>query len=109
MDIPLTTAVQTLREELLEAAKQGEGAEITFEVGPIEMEFEVEFRKDVRAKTGFAAWIATAEAEAGVERGRTQRVAFTLTPRTRDGKDVSIKGGRQIETDPEAFSGHLGR
>ncbi|MFL1379769.1 trypco2 family protein [Nocardiopsis protaetiae] len=109
MDIPLTTAVQTLREELLEAAKQGEGAEITFEVGPIEMEFEVEFRKDVRAKTGFAAWIATAEVEGGVERGRTQRVAFTLTPRTRDGKDVSITSGRRVDTGPEAFSGHLGR
>ncbi|WP_263101896.1 trypco2 family protein [Kitasatospora sp. DSM 101779] len=81
MEIGLADAVDAVREELLEAASRGEGQPLSFEVGPIEMEFEIELRAEAKAGGKFKAWVVSAEAEAGVSRGRTHRVAFTLTPR----------------------------
>ncbi|MFC6987093.1 trypco2 family protein [Streptomyces cirratus] len=79
----MADAVAAVRDELLEAAARGAGQEINFAVGPVEMEFEVELRADAKAKAGFRVWAVTAETEAGLSRGRTHRVSFTLTPGTR--------------------------
>ncbi|MFI8350408.1 trypco2 family protein [Streptomyces sp. NPDC085596] len=91
MDIPLVDAVAAVRDELLEAAERaGNDPQVVFAVGPVEMEFEVELRADAKAKAGFKLWAVGAETEAGVSRGRTHRVSFTLTPRRADGTDVLV-------------------
>jgi hypothetical protein len=70
VDIELADAVAVVRDELVEAAWRGRGQPVGFVVGPIEMEFTVELRADVKAKAGFKAWVlASAEVEAGVSRG----------------------------------------
>nr|WP_237683548.1 trypco2 family protein [Nocardiopsis sinuspersici] len=107
----LTDAVRTLRDELTEAVEEAEtqAPDITFTVGPIQMEFEVQFRADAKAKGGFSAWIATGSLEAGAGRTSTHRVAFTLTPHNAahsDG-DVSISSTRQDtgdDTPPPDFT-----
>ncbi|MEV8097635.1 trypco2 family protein [Kitasatospora sp. NPDC085879] len=90
MEIGLADAVDAVREELLEAAARGAGQSLSFEVGPIEMEFEIELRAEAKAGGKFKAWVVSAETEAGVSRGRTHRVAFTLTPRGADAAKVNI-------------------
>ncbi|MED7949257.1 trypco2 family protein [Kitasatospora sp. NPDC058406] len=92
MDIPLVDAVAAVRDELLEAVARGAGQDVVFAVGPVEMEFEVELRADARAKAGFRLWAVGAETEAGVSRGRTHRVSFTLTPRAAHGGDLLVSG-----------------
>jgi len=109
MEIELADAVAVVREELLEAARRGVGQGIVFEVGPIEMEFAVELRVDATAKTGFKAWVMTADVEAGVARGRTHRVMVTLTPKRPDGGDVLISGEADQAPGPGDISGHVGR
>ena len=109
MELRLADAVRTLREELDQAAAQAEGQGLTFTVGPIQMEFEVQFQVDARAKGGFAAWIVTGEAEAGAGRTSTHKVSFTLTPReaSRPNGDVSIGSthhGAERDTPPPAFT-----
>ena len=96
MHIRLAEAVQTLRDELNQAAEQAEDQGLTFKVGPIQLEFEVQFRADAKAKGGFSAWIATGEVEAGGGRTSTHKVSFTLTPHNTahpDG-DVAINSTR---------------
>jgi len=93
MDIPLVDAVAAVRDELLAAARAGgEHPDLVFAVGPVEMEFEVELRADAKAKAGFKIFAVGAEAEAGVSRGRTHRVSFTLTPRAANGADLLVHG-----------------
>lgn len=109
MEIRLSDAVQTLRDELDQAAEQARDQGLTFKVGPIQMEFEVQFRADAKAKGGLSAWIATGEVEAGAGRTNTNKVAFTLTPHNAaqpDG-DVSINSTRRHTgeaTPPPAFT-----
>ncbi|MEU2628538.1 trypco2 family protein [Kitasatospora sp. NPDC007106] len=90
MEIGLADAVDAVRKELLEAAARGADQPLSFEVGPIEMEFEIELRAEAKAGGKFKAWVVSAETEAGVSRGRTHRVAFTLTPRGTDSAKVNI-------------------
>ncbi|MFI9342157.1 trypco2 family protein [Streptomyces sp. NPDC052773] len=90
--IELADAVAALRDELLAAHARGAGAEIAFDVGPIEMEFAVELRHDAKGNGGFKAWVVTAGAEASAGRTRTHRVTVTLTPRRADGRDLPIHG-----------------
>ncbi|WP_304454576.1 trypco2 family protein [Nocardiopsis sp. YSL2] len=92
MELRLTDAVRTLREELTEAVEEAEAQspDMTFTVGPVQMDFEVQFRVDGKAKGKLSAWIASGEIEAGASRTRTHRVSFTLTPRPKDTPDGDV-------------------
>ncbi|MDT9682806.1 trypco2 family protein [Streptomyces sp. TRM76323] len=108
MDIGLGDAVAALRDDLMEAVRRGEGREVTFDVGPIEMEFLVELRQEARAKAGFRAWVVTADAEGAAARGRSHRIMVTLTPRRGGGpvrisaQDRDLPGGEAPEDEVRA-------
>lgn len=106
MEIELAAAVAALRDELTEAAACGNGQGIIFQVGPIELEFTVELRQDVKAKAGFRAWVVSGDGEAGMARGRTHRVKVALTPQGPDG-DVLIHRRRLTAPGPGDVSGRI--
>jgi hypothetical protein len=83
--IELAEAVEAVRDGLLAAAARGADRELRFELGPIQMEFTLEVRRDARAKGGVKAWVIDAGAEAGSAIGRTHKVSFTLTPKPAEG------------------------
>ncbi|MFI5591669.1 trypco2 family protein [Amycolatopsis sp. NPDC051758] len=105
MDVELTDAVAALRDELIAAAAKGVGAGVGFVVGPIELEFGVELKKDAKLKTGFKAWVVSGDAEVGVAHARTHRVRITLTPKTETGEDILISGSPR--SGPGDVSGHI--
>ncbi|GAA1262481.1 hypothetical protein GCM10009665_60170 [Kitasatospora nipponensis] len=105
LDIGLADAVAAVRDELLEAAARGAGTDVAFTVGPVEMEFEVELRADAKASGKFRVWAVSAEAGAGVSRGRTHRISFTLTPRNTDGTDLLIRGAADGPRGPGNVTG----
>jgi NTP-dependent ternary system trypsin peptidase co-occuring protein len=107
MEIELADAVAALRDELLEAAARGAGHGLAFTVGPVQLEFAVELRADVKAKAGFKAWVVTGEAEGGVGRSRTHRVAVTLTPQRPGGGDLLVHGDAERSAGPGDVSGHI--
>lgn len=108
VEIELTAAVQALRDELLTAAAAGVDEDIQFAVGPIGLEFAVEFRTSATAKTGFKAWVVSADADASVNRARTHKVTMTLTPHDRAGGDLLVgEAGRAAG--PGDVSTHVGR
>jgi hypothetical protein len=109
VEIELADAVAAVRDELVAAAARGVGQAIAFAVGPIEMEFAVELRADAHAKAGFKAWVVSGEVAAGVERGRTHRVVFTLTPKQPGGGDLLISGRPEQAYGPGDVSEHVGR
>ncbi|GAA4824551.1 trypco2 family protein [Streptomyces ziwulingensis] len=110
-ELELAAAVQLVRAELLRAAADAADEELRFAVGPIGMEFTVELRRDVRAKTGFKAWVVSADVDGGAGRTRTHKVSLTLTPTRPDGTSVEISrdlpapenGGRRPADDESAL------
>ncbi|MFJ8645856.1 trypco2 family protein [Streptomyces sp. NPDC093546] len=96
-DIELTEAVRALRDELAAAAVAADGERIRFEVDDITLEFEVELRRDAKAKAGFKAWVVSGDLEGSAGKRRTQRVSLTLKA-----KDVTTGGSVRIGNDREA-------
>ncbi|MFC8045333.1 trypco2 family protein [Nocardia sp. NPDC057353] len=108
MEIELADAVEVVRNELYAAvARRGE-PDIEFVVGPVELSFELELRRDAKAKLGFKAWVVTGDVEAGAVKTKRHRVAITLTPRVHSGDDVRV-GGDHFELGPERSTSPIGR
>jgi NTP-dependent ternary system trypsin peptidase co-occuring protein len=108
MEIELADAVAALRDELVDAAARGVASGLSFVVGPIELEFAVELKRDAKIKTGFKAWVVSADAEGGIAHGRTHRVKMSLTPKSADGGDVLVSGPNdRATTDPGDVSEHI--
>lgn len=97
--VELADAVEAVRDGLIAAAGRADGRPLRFELGDIEMEFNVEVRRDARAKGGVKAWVVDVGAETGASRGRTHRVSFTLKPTHADGS-----GDWRIAADGEGRS-----
>ncbi|MFE9405829.1 trypco2 family protein [Streptomyces sp. NPDC006530] len=80
--IELADAIESVREQLIEAAARAAGEPLVFELGDIQMEFTFELRKERRGGLKARAWVVEAGADAGRVTGRTHRVSFTLKPHT---------------------------
>jgi hypothetical protein len=109
MEIELAKAVASVRDELLTAAAQDLGSEVEFMVGPIELEFVVELRRDAKLKTGFKAWVVSADAEGSVTKASTHKVKLTLTPRKPGGGDLLVAGDVTRPSGPGDVPGRIER
>ncbi|WP_328910855.1 hypothetical protein OG230_15810 [Streptomyces sp. NBC_00234] len=79
--IELADAVESIRNQLIDAATRATGRPVSFEVGDIHMEFTLELRKEAKGGTKVKAWVVEAGADASRATAHTHKVAFTLTPR----------------------------
>jgi hypothetical protein len=100
VDIGLGDAVAALRDEVVDAVARRSEDEVEFAVGPIELEFGVELRRDAKVKSGFKAWVVSADGEGGVAHARTHKIKVTLVPRRANGDDVLVAGDRQRSEGP---------
>ena len=100
--IELADAVQTIRDELLTAARRSAGQDVVFELGDIQMEFTVEIRKEIKAGARVKAWVVDAGADGTRTDSRTHKVSFTL--RAQDARTgAPVKGGNDTEGSVAAF------
>jgi hypothetical protein len=80
LDVPLASAIEVLRSELVEAVRAGGGEEIQFALGPVELELAVAVEKKVEGQAGIKFWLVSAGGGAGRSSGTTHTVRLTLTP-----------------------------
>ncbi len=91
--IDLGEAIRSLRAELSSAMAQGEGQDLRFRVGPVELEFDVQVSREAGAEGGVKFWVVSAGAKATTGTATTHRVKIALQPQTADGKDVAVSQG----------------
>ncbi|MER5466834.1 trypco2 family protein [Streptomyces sp. NPDC002668] len=92
-EIGIAEAVEHLRAELV-AAAAGAGVGPRFEVGPVELEFSVEMRKEGKGKAGLKAWVVSAGVDASMSKASVHRVKLVLTP-----KDTTSDDPYHVNTD----------
>ncbi len=99
MSIPIAKVIKSLRHELSQAIADGDGQDLKFELGPVELEFQVEVSMDIEGKTGAKGGVqigvislgeVSGEAAATRSRGTTHTVKLTLNPKTSQGRDVWV-------------------
>ncbi|MCM2413386.1 MULTISPECIES: trypco2 family protein [unclassified Streptomyces] len=102
--IELADAVESIRNQLIDAAARATGRPLAFEVGDIQMEFTLELRKEVKGAARVKAWVVEAGADAARSTGHTHKVAFTLKPR-----DVTTGEAWQIGHEDEGSTARFGQ
>ncbi|MFF2326817.1 MULTISPECIES: trypco2 family protein [unclassified Streptomyces] len=102
--IELADAVESIRNQLIEAAGRATGRPVAFEVGDIQMEFVLELRKEIKGGTKVKAWVVDAGADVSRTTGRTHKVAFTLKPR-----DATTGEPWRIGHEDAGSTAHFGR
>ena len=92
--VELAQVISQLRQELSAAMREGEGEDLRFELGPVELTVAVSKEAGPNAKVRF--WVVELGADAMVASQATQRITLTLDPRRRGvaGKPV-ISGSEQ--------------
>jgi len=93
--IPLADVIASLRAELQRAAADGEGEDLRFKLGDVEIEFDVVVTSggDAGAKASFRVLGVGVEGSVGgkLAQERTQRIKLTLTPATASGGEYVVR------------------
>jgi Trypsin-co-occurring domain 2 len=81
MAVALADVVANLRAELAEAMRAGEGEELRFELGPVEVELTVAVDREAKPGAKVKFWVLELGADATLGSTSTQRIKLTLDPR----------------------------
>ena len=87
----LSQVIVKLREELLEAQKQGEDKDLRFRVEDIEVELQMVAEREGSGKMGVKWWVYNAEAAGKLSSQVTQKLKFKLKPETAEGSDFTVE------------------
>src|SRR3954452_11975714 len=80
VDVPLASAVEALRRELVVALEAGRGEEVRFALGPIELEFQVEVSREAGGEAGIKFWVVALGGKGSRSSGATHTVRLSLSP-----------------------------
>ncbi|HEX4953198.1 MAG TPA: trypco2 family protein [Thermoanaerobaculia bacterium] len=90
--LELATVVGQLRQALWQAARQGEGQEIRFEVETLELELQVVVTREATANAGLKFWVLEAGIGDKELESRVQRVKLVLKPKGKGGGSFEVAG-----------------
>jgi hypothetical protein len=88
--LDLADVLRALRRELSTATTEGKDADVRFELGPIELEFLVDVRRDAGADAGVRFGVVSLGAKGSVESGSAHRVKLALLPKDRSDRSPRV-------------------
>jgi hypothetical protein len=93
--LSLKDTIGAIRRELTESIRAAQGEELRFEVGEIELEFEVEVERTTEGTGGVKFWVVELGGKVGGSSSVTHRVSMHIKPVSSDGAPV-ITGTDQL-------------
>lgn len=94
--IGLKDAIEALRTELSESILVSEGKEVRFEVGEIEMEFQVAIEQTGTGKAGLKFWVVELGGEVTDKTSTTHKIKIPLKPMWKDGRPLMTGDGNKM-------------
>jgi hypothetical protein len=98
MAVELAELIKQLRAELTEAMSAGEGADLRFELGPVELELTVAVDKEATPGAKVRFWVVEVGADIRAASTTTQRINLILDPRRvgEPGRKPLISGAEEL-------------
>ncbi len=88
--IELADLIRQLRAELVAAMAAGEGEQLRFALGPVDLELSVSVQREASGSGKLRFWVAEVGADASLSRTDTQLIRLRLDPQLlRDGVPVT--------------------
>ncbi|WP_017624026.1 trypco2 family protein [Nocardiopsis chromatogenes] len=91
--VGLAEAISGIRSQLQQAMREGEGEELRFTSGPVEIELAVNVDRDASGKVKLTVLPWSVEAGGSAASGTTSRISCTLHPVDGSGSDARISEG----------------
>lgn len=92
MDIPLSDAIQQLRDELRKAVLEGKDKDIVFTPNSIDVELSISFKAEASAKGGFRLLaFLDLSSEAKGSRESAHKIKLSLGVADKDGKPIKVR------------------
>jgi Trypsin-co-occurring domain 2 len=107
--IGLQEAIAALRAELSDAITASAGEQLKFEVGEMQLEFQVEVERVAEGSGGIRFWVVELGGKASRTSTTSHTVAIPLKPVTEDRRPVLTGSGEVPQASaeiPQAESGH---
>jgi hypothetical protein len=101
--IGLADAIRALRAELRESVRAGAGEDLRFQVGEVELQFQVEIERSREGGGGIRFWVVELGGKTSQASTTTHLVTIPLTPVTSEGKPIVT--GLQGDQVPERPGG----
>jgi hypothetical protein len=98
--IPLASAIRVLRAELQAAVRAGEGEDLRFALGPVELELQVQAASEGGGEAGIKFWLVSVGAKGSRSSQTTHTVRLSLTPVRADadgGEDRDVLVASELE------------
>jgi hypothetical protein len=94
--IPLASAIEDLRSELLRALEAGIGEKLHFRLKPIELELQVAVTATGAGKGGVKFWVVEFGVEGGAKRETTHKLKLTLEPVGPHGESFEVSASESL-------------
>ena len=94
--VGLADAIAALRRELTAAMTTGKDSALRFGLGPVEMEFMLEVKREGGGEAGIRFGVVTIGAKGSIASASTHRVKLTLQPQDRQGRPTDIADTEDI-------------
>lgn len=91
--VELSEMIRELRHELSEAIAEGEGEQLRFRLGPVELELLVAVERSGSPSAKVRFWVVELGAEGTMRNAVTQRITLTLEPRMADSDAPPLVSG----------------
>ncbi|MGN9781328.1 trypco2 family protein [Nonomuraea sp. ZG12] len=89
--MPLAATIAALREELAEAMRAARDADVRFEVGQVQVEFNIGVTRETGGQGKAKFWVLELGGESSYQKEEIQRVTLTLeAPVDRAGRPVRV-------------------
>ncbi|MER6582129.1 trypco2 family protein [Nonomuraea sp. NPDC001023] len=86
----LSATIRQIRRELTRAMHEGEGQELLFGLGPVELEFLVDVKNEVSGEGGVKISVISVGAKKAKGRSDSHKIKLTLNPVDVDGNPARI-------------------
>jgi len=78
--IPLASAIRALRTELQEAVRAGDGEELRFALGPVELDLQIQAASEGGGEAAIKFWLVSVGAKGSRSSQATHTMRLSLTP-----------------------------
>jgi hypothetical protein len=101
--IGLADAIRRVRAELADARREGEGEDLRFRLGEVQLQFEVQVTREGAGEAGIKLWVVSVSGKGGVSGAQTHTVTVSLVPQARVGADwQDVMVGQEVAGRPSA-------